>query len=306
MFDITVYRTVWTNPNFGACGGLNSLDPWDTVDDTVYYSGTMTTTGSGVLTMTDPTRTGGSAWTTNQFIPNGAPYSVYDTTQGVLVSEINSNTSDTITINPSTPWGQWTGFNNGDSYEIIRATICADQGGRGQGNYISGLSPITPANALNEALDPVYEWDDSNTFTSGQFIRNTARVIPGRDYYTDNWKGGGVLGGPTAQTSSTVPFNGTTTCHDGGSYTCGVGFGTTANEPTTCTQGVGYFATDQGNWNQSGSGGQGELFVCGASNNWVLHYEPYTYPHPLITGGTSGTGVTRPNPPTDPAATVQQ
>ena len=37
---------------------------------------------------------------------------------------------------------------------------------------------------------------------------------------------------------------------------------TLANRPAICTPGVGYWATDQGNWNQSGNGGQGQLFVC--------------------------------------------
>jgi len=75
------------------------------------------------------------------------------------------------------------------------------------------------------------------------------------------------------QTNSTTPFNGTATI--------GFGHGTLANRPTTCTTGVGYWATDQGNWNQSGSGGQGQLYVCTATNTWTLSYTPYTYPHPL-------------------------
>ena len=67
----------------------------------------------------------------------------------------------------------------------------------------------------------------------------------------------------------------------------------TANRPTTCTTGVGYWATDQGSWNQSGQacvgngagagqGCQGELFTCISTNTWSNTYTPYTYPHPLI------------------------
>jgi len=49
---------------------------------------------------------------------------------------------------------------------------------------------------------------------------------------------------------------------------------------------VGYWATDQGSWNQSGSGGQGVLYKCTATNTWTLYYTPYTYPHPLQGGST--------------------
>jgi hypothetical protein len=58
---------------------------------------------------------------------------------------------------------------------------------------------------------------------------------------------------------------------------------------TTCTEGVGFWATDQGSWNTSTSnpygvqanGEDGVLYVCGASNDWNVAYTPYTYPHPL-------------------------
>ena len=47
--------------------------------------------------------------------------------------------------------------------------------------------------------------------------------------------------------------------------------------PATCTTGVAYWATDQGNWNTSGSGGQGELFKrTDRSNTWdALVYAVY-------------------------------
>lgn len=106
-----------------------------------------------------------------------------------------------------------------------------------------------------------------------------------------------------AQTSPTSPFNGTT----------GMGFGTLANRPTTCTTttesadagrgGVLYWATDQGNWNQSASnpygvqqnGADGVLYMCTATNTWSVYYTPYAYPHPLQSGqappGGGGSGL---------------
>lgn len=102
----------------------------------------------------------------------------------------------------------------------------------------------------------------------------TEHVKANRDYYN--------AVSATAQTSSTSPFNGTT----------GIGHGTLANRPTTCTHttapdgdeggGVMYWATDQGSWNVSGDGrGSGVLYRCSATNTWTVHYTPYTYPHPL-------------------------
>jgi hypothetical protein len=178
-------------------------------------------------------------------------------------------------------------FNTGDSYQILRATVCADQAGRGAGNYVSGATP-TAASALSQALDPIYEWDDSaSPLYHGNVGSDTLRTIANRDWYTD-----GSNGTPHVQTSATSPFNGTS----------GVGFGTLADRPASCTPYVGYFATDQGSWNTSGNSfGQGELFVCTAVNTWSLHYTPYAYPHPLI----SGTTVATPNPATNLNFTVQ-
>lgn len=84
--------------------------------------------------------------------------------------------------------------------------------------------------------------------------------------------------------------------------TVGVGYGLLSARPATCTLGVGYWATDQGSWNNSGSGGgQGVFYKCTNTNTWALYYTPYTYPHPLRSGSqTSGP----PSPPTNLAAVV--
>jgi len=61
----------------------------------------------------------------------------------------------------------------------------------------------------------------------------------------------------------------------------GIGRGTLASRPTTCTTGVGYWAIDQGEWNSKHAGADGQLYKCISTNNWQLYYTPYTYPHPL-------------------------
>jgi hypothetical protein len=247
---------------------------------------------SGTITVSD---SGTPGWSTNQWVNNGDPYTLIDISsphgngylayQGDVGWEITGSTSNTV----MSSWYAYDGNNgvvvsDGDTYIILRASVCLDQPGRGAGVYISGdssenTSP-TPVGPIDEALDPIYEWGDTIGTSSspgyGPFQVGTAKLLLGRDYYEET-------NNQAAQSNPTTPFNGTATGACGGSWTCNVGHGTFANRPTTCTQGVGYWATDQGNWNQSGSGGQGELYICTATNTWTMEYEPYVYPHPLDT-----------------------
>lgn len=92
--------------------------------------------------------------------------------------------------------------------------------------------------------------------------------------------------------------------------TSGVGVGTLASRPATCTAtpeasdagsgGVGYWATDQGSWKQTTpTEGQdvseGVLYRCSSTNTWTVAYTPYTYPHPLqgfvLGGGARNQGM---------------
>jgi hypothetical protein len=74
----------------------------------------------------------------------------------------------------------------------------------------------------------------------------------------------------------------------------GTGRGTLAARPATCTTGVGYWATDQGNWNTLGTSGR--LYKCTATNTWNVYYTPLPYPHPLRGGSVPG-DTDPPSPP---------
>lgn len=257
-------------PSYSA-EGCDGRGPFDTNAGTVYASGTASASSSldNLVANSSP------GWSTNQWAAN--TYSIVNTTQG-WGSTINSSTGNTIaSARAQQSAGVAHNWSSGDSFQILKATACMDQVGRGAGSYISGTNPASVA-AINQAADPLYEWLNSHNGTNQSAIasNNPTHVQANRDYY--DW---------------TSSFGGAS----------GVGTGLLSTRPSSCATGVAYWATDQGDWNQSGSGGQGELFVCTSTNTWTLSYTPYTYPHPLTAGSTSSG--TPPVAPSNLTATVQ-
>jgi hypothetical protein len=276
---------------FNTWNGCDGTDTYDANEGVTYYSGTYTGS-SGSTAFTDGNQTwtatfGSSSWASTA-ASSGTPYFVHNVTQNFGAEIASASGNSLIFANtPICNWGTqanctWT---NGDSYQVRRARACIDQPSRSGGTLLSGTTP-SPTGNNGQTLDPSYEWGDTHTGNlNGSLIQcDTNLLINNRDFY--------YQASSSAQTSPTSPFNGSQ----------GTGFGTLANRPTTCTPRVGYWATDQGSWNQSGSGGQGELFICTAANTWTLSYTPYIYPHPITAGASTGT---IPNPPTNLAVTVQ-
>ncbi len=145
---------------------------------------------------------------------------------------------------------------------------CLDQPGRGQGDLLSGSFPNVintrtgTAAQVIQALSPIYVFN--NTLNPAGYSPTPITNIQG----------------PAALIQANREFyqqfgtNGETGTFDG---TRGVGEGLLSARSSTCTTGVGYWATDTQT-----------LYVASATNVWSIYYQPYTYPHPL-------TGV-NPNP----------
>jgi hypothetical protein len=169
-------------------------------------------------------------------------------------------------------WGMCDGSNPWDQNTPGQSGYrCIDQPGAGQGGYISGDAP-SPARWLGQALSPYYTWSNRLAgAVSLPAVHGVGQIKPDRDYYAEN-----------------TSFNGTS----------GVGVGPLSARPSSCTTGVAYWATDQGEWDSTNAGPDGQLYKCVSTNSWSVFYTPYSYPHPLVTG-TVSTTVPSPQPPSN-------
>jgi hypothetical protein len=130
----------------------------------------------------------------------------------------------------------------------------------------------------HQELVPIYEWLNNWQHvpqTGNPYWAADSPSTQNRDYYLYCNPSNKVAGGCTSA------FNGTV----------GTGSGLLSARPSTCTAGPGgnqlgvaYWATDTNT-----------LYVCNSTNTWTSYYTPYTYPHPLVTGG--GAASTTPEPP---------
>jgi hypothetical protein len=275
----------------GICDGTGA---WDLNDGVVYDSGTHTGP-NGATTLTDGTK----SWATGaQWAPGPhTAYSVHNVTRGTGAG-IDGNTTNTLTPKAWEGHGTQLTFNTGDSYQILRATVCMDQPGRGQSDLITGTPP--QSGWVHNAPEPIYAVNNTSIgipFMYGEInsssFRAQSNLGANSDYY-------GAPGG-VGMGSCVGAFNGS----------CGTGQGSVANRPTTCTTGVAYWVTDEGSWDTTKSANtSGRLYKCTSTNTWTLFYTPFTYPHSLRTSGvladdtgaspsTSQTGSAAPAAPTN-------
>jgi hypothetical protein len=177
---------------------------------------------------------------------------------------------------------------------------CLDGLGRGQTqqalngqNFPSRLNSSTGTISWpHQYLEPIYMWD--NSVGSATYVQIQDSVTQNnRDYYYD-----------CGQAS------GNASCSSGFTGAAGTGYGTLAKRPSTCTAGPGgtYFTSPTGSYGVAyfatdANGGNGELYVCTSTNTWTGIYQPYAYPHPLVSGGSVKAG--NPDAPTNLTGVVK-
>jgi hypothetical protein len=224
---------------------------------------------------------GGTALIFNNSLPAQTSYRFFqaatDRAGGDNADEINNPNGwgycGTSTSVPSTGVANGVGSNWDGNNPSSSGYPCLDGLGRGQdtqalnGAVFPGrLNTVTGTIAWpHQYLIPIYMWNNS-LFSGATYVLTSG--TNNIDYYYDQ----------TAQSGS---FTGA----------AGTGHGLLSARPTTCTAGPGgtygasptgsygvaYFATDA-------NSGQGELYVCTATNTWTGIYHPAVYPHPLVSG----------------------
>lgn len=146
------------------------------------------------------------------------------------------------------------GYTNSKDGNGVDGYRCYEQTGAGSGTTSGGLVAY-----------PLYEWNNCKASsgcsagTANQVMYQvyticsgcttdytTAAIAQNRDYY--DWQSTGCS---SAQST-------------------GVCVGPSSAKASTCTAGVGYWASDTNT-----------LYQCKSSNTWTTYYQPYTYPHPL-------------------------
>lgn len=142
----------------------------------------------------------------------------------------------------------------------------------GRGRY------ATPDNWTTATSEPIYIWDN---LKGGQQWPLSYKAIPaeaisryrvqtGNPAATFTWED--VIQADRDYFRDVAGFNGTT----------GMGRGTRAQMDAIrpAKPGVGFWVTDEGDWDRTNPGPDGQLYAWNGST-WTLKYRPYTYPHPL-------------------------
>jgi hypothetical protein len=274
------YRDAEDFPFFKGASGICA---WD-LNDAADHSGNGFSGGSGGKcaggTHSGPNGStqltvSGSPWVPNQWVK----YTVRNLRTGRF-SLITANGTSTINYLGATQVPVMT-WNTGDPFEIRKVQHALDHPGAGQCDLLTGTTPAP--RWLHQIREPIYIFNNTLNGSRTTPVSSDYNVVQNLDYYMEN-----------------PSFNGTS----------GVGVGPLANRPATCVKGVAYWATDQGEWDSTHNGPDGQLYVATATNTWTRNYTPYVYPHPLVSGNSppptptpTATPIPTPTPTATPNAT---
>ena len=163
------YRDVNTFKFWGMADGTS---PYDRNDGVTYDSGSHTgDKGQGVLACA------GKEWDADQWVG----YSLRNTTTGKS-GIIRANTQDTISVVPAI-YGDSLTWNTGDAFTILRAYPCLDQIGRSTGKRLSGHDPPLPKEWPEQALEPLYAWNNTLDGADVGIGSDSLHVLKNRDFY---------------------------------------------------------------------------------------------------------------------------
>ena len=176
----------------------------------------------------------------------------------------------------------------GNLYTTTGDRLLSHRGGRATGHH-------------NQTVSGSGGWDHS--YSGGGYCVDTNELVNNSFYFQNRVGATGSLirdmstwASPCGDGTNEVNWHtDSAAAFDG---TLGVGAGTLAARPVTCTPGVAYWATTQSTTSLSGMVGPnpttpiaGTLYQCGGfytgnggtSNTWTAIYTPLAYPHPLRT-----------------------
>lgn len=238
-------------------GGADGLNAWD-INDTTDQTGNGLGGGPNGL-YASGTHVGGTNSTT--LTVAGTPWTPHQwiryTVKNLDRADLNQSVIIDNTANTLTyaTSAPTLVWNPGDDFTIRRVLNTMDHIGSGQSDLLTG-NPPTP-HWLNQIREPAYFW--SNPLNSNpQSVYTEFNLVQNLDYYTEQ-----------------AGFNGSV----------GIGVGTIAARPSSgLTAGVGYWATDES-----------KFYKATGPTTWALYYQPFTYPHPLISGSV-------PSPPAAPSS----
>ncbi len=213
---------------------------------------------------------------TGVFFNNSMSGSIAGCNYSIILDNVRSQWTSSVDgvgpCNGSSPWDQNVSGQQG--------WHCRDQIGTGR-DLAQWSHATTPS--WNQEIKPAYIWGNTRSGApTTAFVdtdgRNTAHIQANRDFYDHS----SAAGSP---------------------QTVGVRSGPIANRAAGCTVGVAYWATDEGEWNNTnGSTPDGRLYKCTAPNTWSLYYTPFSYPHPwtaTASGGGGGGALLPPPAPTN-------
>src|SRR5215469_895962 len=244
---------------------------------------------NNTFTATQANQNGGSTYSNNSgaAIYWGNTSTWYRTMVGMDITRKNNQP---YTMQPTpTGWGycgtnfSGTGSNWDGNILATNGVPCMDQPGRGAGDRISGAFPNVVNQTTNtitwphEALDPLYVF--ANTYNPAGFgsdaimAASNTLFTDNQDFYQQYLPTYGEPGSncTTSPCNITAGVNQATRAPVNGTDTCVAG---TDPKLVVSAPGVGW-------WNSATS----TLYVCNPTNTWSVYYTPFTYPHPLVTGG---------------------